>query len=166
MNEIQNKLSADPGATVLGIIALIISLVGCCCGILAIPAVIMSIIGLVWAVKSANTYKQSPEAYSPRSYSSIKTAKILNIIALVLSSLFVILSLVWFGNFMGDPEEFFNKLENGEFNVETDDFDDDNDVMDDTSEDIDTWEYEESTDTIDYEEEIIEMEIEEDSLNN
>ena len=165
MNEIQKKLSADPGATVLGIIALIISLVGCCCGILAIPAVIMSIIGLVWAIKSANTYKENPEAFNPRSYSSVKTAKILNIIALVLSGLAVIISLVWFGSMFQNPEEIFKQLENGEFNVEVDDMDDMEST--DSSEEVDTWEYdEESTDTIDYNEEIIEMEAEEqDSLN-
>lgn len=159
MNEIQDKLSADPGASVLGIIALLISLVGCCCGILAIPAVVMSIIGLIWAIRSSNTYKTNPEIYSPKSFSNVKTAKILNIIALVLSSIFVIASLVFFGNFMADPEEFFKKLENGEF-IETETNTYEYETGEKTNQEVDTWQYEEEVDSVDYNTESIETESE------
>jgi len=149
VNEIQNKLSADPGATVLGIIALLISLVGCCCGILAIPAIIMSIIGLIWASKSAKAYALNPESYTSRSYSSVKTAKILNIIALVLSSAALILSILWFGSMFSNPEEFFEKLERSEFyEVETETETYEYESSDDASGDIDTWQYEEEMDSI------------------
>ncbi|WP_156339972.1 CCC motif membrane protein [Nonlabens sp. YIK11] len=159
MNDIQRKLSADPGATVLGIIALLISITGCCCGILAIPSVIMSIIGLVWAVKSGNAYKRSPESYLAKSYNNIKTAKILNIIALVLSAIALVVSMIWFGSMFNNPENFFEQLENGEFNVEVDDMNED-DSFDDTTteEEIDTWRYEDAVDSTTAGDKVIEVE--------
>lgn len=138
MNEIQNKLPADPGAMILGIIALIISLIGCCCGILAIPAVIMSIIGLIWANKSMTTYAQTPDTYSLSSFSNVKSARVINIIALVLSGIALIISLIFFGTLISDPENIFRQIESGEFNTE--EYEDNT-----TTEDVDTWEYEENT---------------------
>ncbi len=147
---------------ILGIIALLISLVGCCCGILAIPAVIMSIIGLVWAGKSINAYNSEPESYNPRSLSSVKTARVVNIIALVLSVIGFLVALLWFGSVIANPENIFEQLENGEFN-RTYEYGDDTDSA---NEEIDTWEYEESTDTLN-DQEVIEMEIQqEDTLRN
>jgi hypothetical protein len=143
LNEIRNKLPADPGAMILGIIALLISLVGCCCGILAIPAVIMSIIGLVWASKSITVYNAAPESYHQRSFSSVKSAKVVNIIALVLSVLGFLIALFVFGSLIANPENIFEQLENGKFSRGM------NDAADDTTndEEIDTWHYEEATDS-------------------
>lgn len=143
MNEIKNKLSADPGAMILGIIALLISLVGCCCGILAIPAVIMSIIGLVWASKSITAYAAEPESYNPGSLSSVKSAKVVNIIALILSVIGFLIALLWFGSILANPENIFEQLENGDFTRQVDDYEDETI----TKEEVDTWEYEESTDS-------------------
>ncbi len=160
MNEIQNKLPADPGAMILGIIALVISLIGCCCGILAIPIAIMSIIGLVWANKSVKAYKMAPESYSPRSYSNVKSAKIVNMIALILSVIGFVISLIWFGSVMFDPEGIFKKLENGDFNTQVDDFEDDG-VID---EEVDTWKYEDSVDSTQVNQDVIEVEQMTDSI--
>ncbi|BAO54563.1 CCC motif membrane protein [Nonlabens marinus] len=160
MNEIQNKLPADPGAMILGIIALIISLIGCCCGILAIPTVIMSIIGLVWANKSVKAYKMAPDSYNPRSYSNVKSAKIVNIIALVLSVIGFVISLIWFGTAMLDPEGVFKKLENGDFKRQIDGFEDDGEV----DEEIDTWKYEDAVDSTQVNQEVIEVEQVTDSI--
>ncbi|PRP67504.1 hypothetical protein BST86_10570 [Nonlabens agnitus] len=119
----------------------------------------MSIIGLVWAVKSGNTYKQSPESYLAKSYNAIKTAKILNIIALVLSAIALVVSMIWFGSMFNNPENFFEQLENGEFNVEVDDMNEDNSFDDTTTdEEIDTWRYEDAVDSTTAGDEVIEVE--------
>ena len=91
-----NKLPADPTALILGIIALIISLAGCCCGIFAFIPIIMSIIGLVMANKSLREYQINPDVYEPQSRSNMSTAKILNIIALVVSSIVTLFYLAYF----------------------------------------------------------------------
>ena len=85
-----NKLPADPSAMILGIIGLVIALAGCCCGIFAVVPVILGIIGLVMANKSLREYHSNPDVYSPQSRSNISTAKVLNIIALILGSLMTI----------------------------------------------------------------------------
>ena len=91
----QNKLSADPLALVLGILALVIGIAGCCCyGITAIIPLIMAIIGLVTANKSLREFGENPEAYSPQSRSNVNTAKIINIIAIVLNGLTVLVSII------------------------------------------------------------------------
>ena len=91
----QNKLSADPLALILGILALVIGIAGCCCyGITAIIPLIMSIIGLVTANKSLREFGENPEAYSHQSRSNVNTAKIINIVAIVLNSLTVLVSII------------------------------------------------------------------------
>ena len=91
----QNKLSADPLALILGVLALLIGIAGCCCyGITAIIPLIMAIIGLVTANKSLREYGENPEVYAPQSRSTVNTAKIINIIAIVLNSLLVLVSII------------------------------------------------------------------------
>jgi len=91
-----NKLPADPTAMILGIIALVISLAGCCCGIFAFVPIILSIIGLVIANKSLREFQLNPSVYEPQSRSNVSTAKIINIIALVLSSMITLFYLAYF----------------------------------------------------------------------
>ncbi|MFK7782699.1 hypothetical protein, partial [Psychroserpens sp.] len=57
---------------------------------------ILSIIGLVMANKSLKEYKLNPENYTHQSNTNVSTAKILNIIALVVSSIVTILYLLYF----------------------------------------------------------------------
>ena len=107
----QNKLSADPSSLVLGIIALCMTVILGCCGF-CIIGLILSIIGLVSANKSLREYQLNPNAYSPNSRQNVSTAKVLNIIALVLSSIMTFVFLIYFivyGAFM------FSSLKN-EFN--------------------------------------------------
>ncbi len=88
----QNNLPADPIAMVFGIMAILIGLAGCCCyGIVAIVPLILSIIGLYLANKSIREFNENPEAFSPQSRSNVGTAKVINIIAIVLNGLVFLL---------------------------------------------------------------------------
>lgn len=90
----QNKLPADPLALILGVIALIFGIVGCCCyGITAFVPLVLAIIGLITANKSLREYANHPEAFSPQSRSNVNTAKIINIIAIVINSIIFIMAL-------------------------------------------------------------------------
>lgn len=83
-----NKLPADPGALILGIVALVIGIAGCCCyGISAIIPLVLAIVGLVMANRSIRTFDSDPEAYSPLSRSNMVTAKVINIIAVVMNGI-------------------------------------------------------------------------------
>nr|WP_321221730.1 CCC motif membrane protein [uncultured Psychroserpens sp.] len=119
-----NKLSADPSSLILGIIAITISLAGCCCGIFAIIPVILSIIGLVIANKSLHEYKANPEAYSLNSKSNVATAKIINIISLVISSLITLGYVAYFMIYGVFISEIFqqvyeeSKNNNGDYDYE------------------------------------------------
>ncbi|WP_299120625.1 CCC motif membrane protein [uncultured Winogradskyella sp.] len=131
-----NKLSADPLAMILGILALVIGLAGCCCyGLTAIIPLVMAIIGLVTANKSLRDFNQNPEAYSPQSRSNVNTAKIINIIAIVLNGLIVMVSVIaiaFYGTIISSAVlEEMNRTNN-----ETDDFYD----YDMETEDSDDWE--------------------------
>lgn len=93
----QNKLSADPTAMILGIIALVIGIGGCCCyGIFAIIPLILSIIGLVMANKGLREFALNSDAYSPQSRSNVATAKILNIIAIIFNGVVVFAFIIFF----------------------------------------------------------------------
>lgn len=96
----ESKLPADPLSLILGILALIISVGGCCLSglffpfaILAILPIVISIIGLTMANKSLKVYEESPEIYLKTSRDNVKTAKTLNIITLIFGGL-VFLSLL------------------------------------------------------------------------
>lgn len=98
----QNKLPADPLSLILGILALVIGVAGCCCyGITAIIPLAMAIIGLVAANRSLREFGENPEAYNPQTRSNVNTAKIINIIAIVLNSLIFLLAigvLIFYGS--------------------------------------------------------------------
>ncbi|WP_323787205.1 CCC motif membrane protein [Psychroserpens sp.] len=91
-----NKLPADPTAMILGIIALVMSFAGCCCGIFAFIPLILSIVGLVMANKSLKEFQLNSENYAHQSRSNVSTAKILNIIALIMSSIVTLFYLAYF----------------------------------------------------------------------
>ena len=99
-----NKLSADPLALILGILALVIGIAGCCCyGLTAIVPLIMAIIGLITANRSLKEFAAHPEAYSPQSRSNVNTAKIINIIAIVLNGLILlgtVIVLIFYGTIL------------------------------------------------------------------
>ena len=91
-----NKLAADPTSLVLGIVSLVIILLGCCCGIFAVIALVMSIIGLVLAVKSLKEFDQYPDNFSIQSRKNVYAGKIVCLIGLVLSALFIVIYAVVF----------------------------------------------------------------------
>ncbi|WP_194851811.1 hypothetical protein [Nonlabens antarcticus] len=160
MNEIKNKLPADPGALVIGIIAIVIILTGCCCGILSIPTLIATIIGWVWAAKSKKAYLQNPEQYVAKSYSNVNTGLIMNMIATILIALLLAVGLVFQGLSLFNPENYFDQLENSGFEL-NDDVDTNEDV-----EEIDTWEYEDSIDSTETEVRPVEVKEMTDSIDN
>ncbi len=138
----QNKLPADPLSLILGILALVIGIAGCCCyGITAIIPLIMAIIGLVSANKSLREFGENPEAYNAQSRSNVNTAKIINIIAIVLNGLvvlFALAALAFYGTLVSSA--VLDGIQNGNF--EEDDYYYESEY-DDTiieSESSDTWE--------------------------
>ena len=128
----QNRLPADSASLTLGIVALAMVLVGFCCGPLAVVALVLSIIGLVKANKSLAMYYADPDVYDTQSRSNVSTARILNIIAVVLSgvvTLFYIIYFLLYGallttafmeNYRNMPEEEYYEWEDDSLYYEED----------------------------------------------
>lgn len=152
-NSTVRKLPADPGAMVLGIISIVIILTGCCCGILAIPVLIMAIIGWVWAAKSKKAYLENPQAYVPKSYSNVNTGLIMNMICTILVGVLLIIGLVLQGASLFNPETYFDEWEKRQIGSEVEEYEEDG-----VSDEIDTWEYQESVDSIQVNDETLEVE--------
>jgi hypothetical protein len=86
--ETKQKLPNATAVLVLGILSV---LTFCCYGIFGI---ILGIIALILAKKDRDAYKQNPALYS--NYSNLNTGRILAIIGLVLSILYIILIIALF----------------------------------------------------------------------
>jgi len=163
-----NKLPADPSAMILGIIGLVIALAGCCCGIFAVVPVILGIIGLVMANKSLREYRNNPDVYGPQSRSNVSTAKVLNIIALILGSLMTIGYIIYFAFYGVMASQILKEAYNMEQNGDDFYYEWENDSLYDDERD---YNYEKDTIVIDSiridEGEIIEVETEPlDSITN
>ncbi len=92
-----------PNATLILILG-IVSIVGCCC--YGIPGLISGVVALVLANKAIAVYRLAPENYSD--YGNVKAGKIMAIIGIVLSVLFILM-LLWAISYFGweamqDPE--------------------------------------------------------------
>ncbi|RMB63473.1 hypothetical protein EAX61_03540 [Dokdonia sinensis] len=111
------KLPADPLATIGGILAIVIGVVGCCCyGITALIPLIIGIIGLVACNRSLREYRNNPEGYSSVSKSNINMAKVLNIIAIVFNGLIVLIFLIMFLVFgVASAASIYKVMEEGGF---------------------------------------------------
>ncbi|NER17152.1 CCC motif membrane protein [Spongiivirga citrea] len=132
------KLPADPTSLVLGIIAIVVSITGCCCSPLFILPMALSIIGLVMANKSLKEFHQNPDAYSPASKSNVNIARVLNIVGLVISFLllaYLIVRLIWFGSILNDSS-IWDEIQKNRDNYENYEYDEND------------WEYEEDQDSI------------------
>ncbi len=92
----QNRLPADSSAMTLGIIALVVLFLGCCCGFFSIVSLALSIIGLVSANKSIRLFRENPDVYSSFSYTNVNNAKILNIVAVAVSGIITMLYVAYF----------------------------------------------------------------------
>ncbi|TXG39425.1 CCC motif membrane protein [Seonamhaeicola maritimus] len=77
----QQKL---PNSTLILVFG-ILSIVTCCC--YGIIGLILGIIAIILANKATKVYAENPEAYT--GYSNVKTGKILAIIGVVLSAIYV-----------------------------------------------------------------------------
>ncbi|MUH36291.1 DUF4190 domain-containing protein [Zobellia amurskyensis] len=103
----QHKL---PNATLILVFG-ILSIVTCCCyGILGL---IFGIVALVLANKATAIYQLNPENYTD--YGNVKTGKILAIIGIVLSVLYLIMTIGMIAFFgfedMQDPEMMRERME-------------------------------------------------------
>lgn len=108
-----NKLPADPTAIILGVVSLVIVGLGCCCGLFAIVSLVLSLIGLIMANKSIRLYRQNPEDYISQSRSNAGVGQVICIVGLVISSILVLFSIVYFALFGSQITESFIK----EFNL-------------------------------------------------
>lgn len=69
----------------------ILSIVTCCCG--GILGLIFGIVALVMAKKAKQTYLAEPDLY--RGYNNVKTGRILAIIGIILSTIYLIINIVF-----------------------------------------------------------------------
>jgi hypothetical protein len=88
-NNPQQSLPNATGALVLGIL----SIVFCFC--YGLVGIILGIIGLVMANKALKLYMASPEAFSESSYKNVKAGRICSIVGLCLSSLYIIVIIIY-----------------------------------------------------------------------
>lgn len=104
--ENQQKLPNSTAVIILGVI----SIIGCCCyGILGI---ICGVIALILAKKDTELYKQNPGLY--KDYKNISTGRILAIIGIVLSVIYLIYT-IWIFTVIGfdgmqDPAAIQQKI--------------------------------------------------------
>ncbi|MDO6675078.1 DUF4190 domain-containing protein [Tenacibaculum sp. 1B UA] len=104
----KQKLPNSTGVLVLGII----SILGCCC--YGFIGLILGVVALVLAKKATALYNESPDEYD--GINNVKVGKILAIIGVILSSLYIITMvgmILFFGwDALQDPELLREQLEN------------------------------------------------------
>ncbi|MBD0831776.1 CCC motif membrane protein [Aestuariibaculum sediminum] len=84
-----------PNSTLVLVLG-ILSILGCC--FYGIPGLILAIVGLIFASKATKLYQSNPDLYE--GYGNVKAGKIMAIISLVLSIIFILLivwAIVYFG---------------------------------------------------------------------
>lgn len=128
-----NKLPADPSSLTLGIIALCIGVVLGCCGF-SIIGVILSIIGLLSANKSLQQFDLNPNMYLLNSKNNVSTAKVINIIALIINgaiTLFFVAYFIIYGTVMLSMLSFLKNIDQKETTQEQYNYDEE-DVANET----------------------------------
>jgi uncharacterized membrane protein len=109
-----SKLSADPTALILGIVSVFIVLIGCCCGFLVAVSLVLGIVGLVLANKSLKEFDANPESYSIQSRKNVYAGKVLSIVGIAMSGLYVVLAACFFifmgSNFSGEIMKKFKEM--------------------------------------------------------
>jgi len=89
----QQSLPNAVGALVLGILSIVFCF---CYGIIGIT---LGIIGLILANKAIKVYLASPESYSESSYKNVKVGRLCAIIGLCLSSLWIVVIIIYIAFF-------------------------------------------------------------------
>ena len=102
----KQRLPNDTLILVMGIL----SIIGCCC--YGLPGTIFGIVAVILGSKATKLYKAEPEKYD--GYGNVQAGKIMGIIGIVLSLLFVIY-LIWVVSIIGyealqDPELLQEKI--------------------------------------------------------
>lgn len=97
----KQKLPNSTAVLVLGIL----SILTCCCG--GIVGLVLGIIALVLAKKDIQLYNANPELYS--NYNNINTGKILAIIGIVLSSIYLLITIFYYATIGSDGIEQMKK---------------------------------------------------------
>ena len=85
-----NKLSADPSALILGIVAFVMMILGFCCGLIVLVSLILGVVGLILSIKSLKEYETNPTVYSRQSQQNVYVGKIICLITTILSSLYFV----------------------------------------------------------------------------
>lgn len=102
-----------PNSTLILILGILSILTCCCYGIIGL---ILGIVALILAKKAKETYLADPELYT--GYNNVNTGRILSIIGIVLSSIYVVLiivMLIFYGGIEGIQEvqeEMMRNMEN------------------------------------------------------
>jgi hypothetical protein len=107
-----NKLSADPTALILGIIAFVIMILGFCCGLVVFVSLVLGVVGLVLSMKSLKEYEANPIIYSNQSRQNVYVAKIICLITSILCAIYfivVVFAIVFYQSSFSDV--FKNKIE-------------------------------------------------------
>jgi hypothetical protein len=98
------------GAFVMGIISLCLSPICCCYG--NFIALVLSIIGLVLANGSLTVYQKDPWAYNEKHYKQAKSGRLLNTIALIVSSFITLIFIIMLatGNSPTNYDDLFKNM--------------------------------------------------------
>ena len=112
----QNQYSSNvpiPVPNSTGVLVLgIISIIGCLC--YGIVGLICGIISLILAKKGMELYKANPDAYTPGSFSNLKSGRVCAIIGLSLSALYIVVVIIAIATIgmaaLSDPTHFFQNM--------------------------------------------------------
>ena len=88
-NQMQQNLPNATGILVLGILSIVFCF---CYGVIGIT---LGIIGVVLAKKAVKKYLNSPESFTAASYKNVKAGKTCAIIGLCLSSLWIVVIIIY-----------------------------------------------------------------------
>ncbi len=106
-----NTPVALPNSTAVLVLGIISIVFGMCYGVIGL---ICAIISLVLYSKDKKLYIQSPQSYTPSSYSNLKAGRICAIIGLITSAIWFVIfaAIIAFSGmaFLTDPEHIFNQI--------------------------------------------------------
>ncbi len=109
---VQQPLPNSTGVLVLGILSIVFFICYVCVGLIGLT---LGIVALVMAKKANQLYLASPDNYTKSSYDNMKAGKICAIIGICLSSIWVIVGIIYFIVFIviagGASHEIFDAFD-------------------------------------------------------